>query len=129
MAGGLGRSKVAAVTEDGEEIAPHGVGELRIGPGWRSKVSRIARPVLGGLENIEQMAFGHPVADFLLEGCQLVRGAVAGCRFRCGTPSASKVSSAFPGKPSSTVLAAFVSWALMRATKSSPVSGIPSPAQ
>ena len=74
MAGDLGRPKVAAVTEDGEEIAPHGVGELRIGPGWRSKVSRIARPVLGGLENIEQMAFGHPVADFPLEGCQPVRG-------------------------------------------------------
>jgi len=46
---GLVWAEVAAIAEDGEEVAQHGLSELRIGAGRRSEVTRVSGPVLGML--------------------------------------------------------------------------------
>jgi hypothetical protein len=73
MSGGLDGTEVATVAEDGEEIARHGVGQLGVGTGRRAEVAGVAAPVLGVLENVEQMAFGHAGADLPFEIRQAVR--------------------------------------------------------
>ena len=76
--GGLIGTKIAAIAEHGEEIALDGLREFRIGPGWRSEVPGIVRPVLGMFEDVEEMALRHTGADFLLELRQSV--GLASCR-------------------------------------------------
>ena len=67
VTGGLVGAEIAAVAEHGEQVALDGLGELRIGAGGRPEVAGVARPVLGMLEDVEQVAFRHAGADFLLE--------------------------------------------------------------
>ncbi|MEF2559436.1 hypothetical protein VQ044_25435, partial [Aurantimonas sp. C2-5-R2] len=59
MAGGLAGSEIAAIAEDGEDVAAHGLRQLRIGTGRRPKMTCVAGPVLGIFEDIEEMALGH----------------------------------------------------------------------
>ena len=67
MPGGLVGAEVAAVAEHGEQVAPDGLGELRVGAGGRAEVTGVAGPVLGVLEDVEQVALRHAGADLLLE--------------------------------------------------------------
>jgi hypothetical protein len=65
--GGLARAEVAAVAEHGEQVALDGLRELRVGAGGRPEVAGVAGPVLGVLEDVEQVALRHAGADLLLE--------------------------------------------------------------
>ena len=67
MTGGLARAKIAAVAEDGEQVALDGMRELRIGAGGWPEVAGVTGPVLGMLENVEEVALRHAGAEFLLE--------------------------------------------------------------
>jgi hypothetical protein len=72
VSGSLIGAKIAAIAEHGEQVASDGLREFRIGPGRRSKVPGIVRPVFGMFEDVEEMAFRHTGADLLLELGQTV---------------------------------------------------------
>jgi hypothetical protein len=65
--GGLPWTEIAAVSEHGEQVALDGLRELRIGAGRRPEVTGVTRPVLGVLEDVEEVALRHACADLLLE--------------------------------------------------------------
>jgi hypothetical protein len=73
VASGLVGAEIAAVAEDGEQIALDRLGELRIGAGGRAEVTGEAGPVVGILKDVEEMTLRHPGADFLLEFPQPLR--------------------------------------------------------
>ena len=79
MTGGLAGAEIAAIAEHREQIALDGPGELRIGAGGRSEVPGIAGPVFGIFEDVEEVAFRHPGADFLLERRQPL-GLIPSCQ-------------------------------------------------
>ncbi len=65
--GGLARAEIAAVAEYGEQVALDGLRELRIGArGW-PKVAGVTGPVLGMLEDVQEVALRHAGAHLLLE--------------------------------------------------------------
>jgi len=70
MTGGLAGTEIAAIAEHSEQVAPNGLGELRIRAGGRPEVPGIAGPVFGIFEDVEEVALRHPGADFLLKSCQ-----------------------------------------------------------
>ena len=127
--GGLIGTKIAAVAEHGEQVASDGLRELRIGAGRWSEVAGVVRPVLGILEDVEEMALRHAGADFLLELGQPV--GLTGGRQLLQMRRAVRVDAQFAvvGNPASTSAATFVSSSFSAAAKSSPRSGMPRAAQ
>lgn len=58
---------VAAVAEHSEQVSLDGMDELGVGAGERPEVAGVAGPVVGALEDVEQVALGHAGADLGLE--------------------------------------------------------------
>jgi hypothetical protein len=63
MASRLGGPQFTGIAEDGEDIAQDGIGQFRIGPGGRAKMTRIADPILHILEHIKEMPLGEAGFD------------------------------------------------------------------
>ena len=86
MARRLGGPQFTGIAEDGEDIAQHGIGEFRVGPGGRPKMAGIADPILHILEDIEEMPLGQRA---LSKASSVARSSGTGCagsRLRCGVP-------------------------------------------
>src|SRR5260370_33992011 len=67
MTGGLVGSEIAAIAKDCKKISLGGIGQLGVGTGGRAEMARVAGPVLGPLENVQQMTLRYPCADLPLE--------------------------------------------------------------
>nr|WP_143536973.1 hypothetical protein [Rubricoccus marinus] len=63
----LGRSEPGPIPEHGEQVPPLGGDELRVVPRRRAEVASEARPCGRVLEHVEQVPFGYPRAERLLE--------------------------------------------------------------
>ena len=76
VTGRLAGPQIAAVAENRQEVTPGGVGDLGVGARRRAEVAGERRPVLGMLEDIEEMALGHAAAHRRLEGSEPLREAL-----------------------------------------------------
>ncbi len=63
----LARPEIAAVAEHGEQVSLDGIGKLGVGARRWTEVASVAGPVVGALEDVEQVALGHAGADLGLE--------------------------------------------------------------
>jgi hypothetical protein len=97
MAGCLDGPEITTITKCREDIALIGSRELQTGAGWRADVAREAGPESPVLKSIEQVALTHASLDFHLEARLALGSDVALSCLRCGTSSASIVSSALEG--------------------------------
>ena len=57
----LGGAELTGIAEDGEDVAGHRIGEVRIRARRRSKMPGIVHLMLDILENVEQVSLRHPV--------------------------------------------------------------------
>jgi hypothetical protein len=127
--GGLIGAEIAAIAEDGQQIALLGLGELGVGTGRWPKVTGETCPMLNLFEDVEHVTLRHTRLQLLLElgesRCLLrlrelleVRGAVG-------------IDAEFDivREPASTSAARVASSFFNAAAKSSPRSGMPRAAQ
>ena len=63
VARGLGGAEFTGIAKDRENVAQNRVGEFRVSARRRSKMPRIAHPMMHIFEDIEEMAFRHPLLE------------------------------------------------------------------